>query len=225
MREILSSPFLGITLSILAYQIGLLCKKRWPLALVNPLLIAVTIIILTLKILDISYEEYSIGGAYISLMLAPVTCALGVAIYQQWEILKANWLPIFVGVIAGSFSSVWSIRLLSQAFQLEPQLALSLLAKSVTTPVAVELSQQIGGIQAVTVAGVIFTGIFGAVFAPVWIKWLKITSPITRGVAIGTCSHALGTSKALEIGKVEGAMSGIAMGLAGVVTVIIILFI
>ncbi|MEI7883859.1 MAG: LrgB family protein [Clostridia bacterium] len=223
MEAIFSSPFFGITLSILAYQVGLLCKKKWQLDIVNPLVIAVTIIIMVLKIFDISFEQYNAGGAYISLMLAPVTAALGVAIYQQWQTLKDNWLPIVVGVVVGSLSSVWSIRILSQMFGLQPQLAVSLLAKSVTTPIAVELSQQLGGIEAVTVAGVIFTGIFGAVFSPLLIKLLKIKNPIARGVAIGTSSHGLGTSKALEIGKVEGAMSGIAMGLAGVVTVIIIL--
>ena len=138
--------------------------------------------------------------------------------------LKKNLIPILAGTFTGSVASIASVLVLCRLFGLSDELTASLIPKSVTTPIAMEISKQQGGIVPITVAAVIVTGIFGAVLAPIFIRIFRVKNPVEAGIAIGTCSHALGTSKALELGEVEGAMSGIAIGVAGIITVILTMF-
>lgn len=224
MNEITSSPYFGIVLSIFAFEIGIKINKKLKSPLANPLLIAILLVIAVLQVFRIPVANYNEGGSIITMFLAPATAALGISIYSQLEILKKNWLPIIVGTAVGAGVSMISVFMLCKLFKLDDVLTASLLPKSVTTPIAIEVSSQLGGLAPVTVAAVIITGIAGAIFTPLMIKIFRIKEPIAAGVAIGACSHAMGTTKALELGQVQGAMSGIAIGVTGVMTVVYALF-
>lgn len=221
MNELWTSPFFGIALSILTFWIGVKIQTRLKSVLLNPLLIAILLIVLLLSLFKIPYESYNEGGAVINMFLAPATACLAVSIYTRIQILKKNWLPILVGCTVGSLSSMGSVWLLCHLFGLDEAMTASLLPKSVTTPIAVGVCQSHQGIVPVTVIAVIFTGILGSILAPYLIRLFRIVDPITAGLSIGACSHAIGTSKALELGETEGAMSGLAIGICGLVTVIV----
>lgn len=224
MESVWASPLFGIVLCIFSFELGLWVNRRTRSPLANPLLIAVAVCIAVLQIFSIPLESFQQGGNIITMFLAPATAALSLSIYNQLETLKKNLLPILAGTLAGSVTSIASVIGLCKLFGLGDELTASLLAKSVTTPIAMEISRQHGGIVSITVAAVIVTGIFGAILSPVLIKIFRVKNPVEAGIAIGTCSHALGTSKALEIGETEGAMSGIAIGVAGIITVVLTMF-
>lgn len=223
MNELLASPFFSIILCIFAYAAGMYLNKLTKSPVANPLMLAIVISIVVLKTLGITFEQFNEGGRVITLFLAPATACLAISIYGKREILKKYWLPIISGTVFGSLASIVSVIVLCKMLGMTPELTASMIPKSVTTPIAIEIAQSHGGIGAVTVAAVIFTGILGAVFAPMLIKLLGIKNPIAQGVAIGTSSHAVGTSKAIEMGEVQGAMSGIAIGMAGIATVLIMM--
>lgn len=224
MAELFASPFFGISLSVIAFWVGVRIQKKTGLVLCNPLLIAIVLVSAVLLVCRIPYESYNQGGAIINMFLAPATACLAVSIYTQINLLKENWLPILVGCTAGSITSMGSIYLMCRLFRLDEAVSASLIPKSVTTPIAVSISQNLGGIQAITVVAVIITGILGSILAPVLIKLFRVKDPVAAGLAIGACSHAVGTSKALELGETEGAMSGLAIGICGILTVIFSLF-
>ena len=192
--------------------------------LCNPLLIAGLLIIALLAVFDIPLEKYNIGGDLIKLMLGPVTAVLALNIYRQREILREHFLPVLAGCLAGSVVSLFSVLALCQVFQMEDLLTASLLPKSVTTAIAVGIAESRGGVQGIAAAAVAVAGITGAVCAPLFAKWFHITDPVAEGLAIGACSHALGTTKALEIGELQGAMSSIAICVCGIFTSLIALF-
>lgn len=220
MSELFASPFFGISLSVIAFWIGVRIQKKTGLVLCNPLLIAIVLVSAVLLVCHIPYVSYDEGGAIINMFLAPATACLAVSIYTQINLLKENWLPIVVGCTAGSITSMGSIYIMCRLFRLDEAVSASLIPKSVTTPIAVSISQSLGGIQAITVVAVILTGILGSILAPVLIKLFRVKDPVAAGLAIGACSHAVGTSKALELGETEGAMSGLAIGICGILTVI-----
>ncbi|MCI5928617.1 MAG: LrgB family protein [Pseudoflavonifractor capillosus] len=224
MAELFASPFFGISLSVIAFWVGVRIQKKTGLVLCNPLLIAIVLVSAVLLVCRIPYESYNQGGAIINMFLAPATACLAVSIYTQINLLKENWLPILVGCTAGSITSMGSIYLMCRLFRLDEAVSASLIPKSVTTPIAVSISENLGGIQAITVVAVIITGILGSILAPVLIKLFRVKDPVAAGLAIGACSHAVGTSKALELGETEGAMSGLAIGICGILTVIFSLF-
>ena len=209
MTEFTQSPLFGIVLSIFAYEFGVQLNRKLRTPVANPLLIAITLIILVLNIFHIPVESYQQGGNIISLFLGPATAVLAVSVYSQLETLKKNLLPIIAGCLAGAIASMGSALLLCKAFGLDDKLVASMIPKSVTTPIAMEVSKNLGGIVPVTIAAVILTGIMGAVLAPILIRLFRIDNSVAAGVAIGASSHAVGTSKAIEIGETEGAMSGI----------------
>lgn len=215
-----ASPYFGFVLSVFAYQTGVFVSQRVKHPIANPLLIAVLLIAALLKIFQIPTEDFQQGGQLINLFLAPATAALAVPIYKNLQILKSNLLPILAGTMVGSFGSMAVIFGLCRLFGLDQTTSASLLSKSVTTPIAMEVTQQLGGVVPVAIAAVIFTGITGSILAPLMIKMFHIKDPIAQGVGIGTCSHAIGTSRAIAIGELQGAMSGIAMGLSGIFTVL-----
>ena len=224
MAELFASPFFGISLSVIAFWVGVRIQKKTGLVLCNPLLIAIVLVSAVLLVCRIPYASYNQGGAIINMFLAPATACLAVSIYTQINLLKENWLPILVGCTAGSITSMGSIYLMCRLFRLDEAVSASLIPKSVTTPIAVSISQNLGGIQAITVVAVILTGILGSILAPVLIKLFRVKDPVAAGLAIGACSHAVGTSRALELGETEGAMSGLAIGICGILTVIFSLF-
>lgn len=224
MSDIFSNPLFGIVLSIFAYAIGVFLNKKTKSPLVNPLLVAMALIIIILQVFNIPYEDYNAGGKIITMMIAPATAALGYSIYRQIVTLKKYFIPIFAGCFMGSLASLGSVFLLCKLFGIEEAITSSLMPKSVTTAIAMEISEQLGGIPAITVPFVIITGVLGAVLSPLLIKLFRIDHEVAQGVAIGSSSHAVGTSKALELGQIQGAMSGISIGVSGIITVLLALF-
>lgn len=217
----LDSPNFGIVLSILAYTIGLNLYKKFKLPILNPLLITVLIVISTLKYFNIPLETYNKGGNLIAFFLAPATVILAVPLYKQIDSLKKHFIPIIIGVSVGSIVSVVSVFALSKLFKLDEVIIKSIIPKSITTPLGMEISKTFGGIIPITVVAIVITGILGAIIGPFIVDIARIRTKIAKGIAIGTGSHAIGTSKAIEMGEVEGAMSGLAIGLAGCITVLI----
>jgi putative effector of murein hydrolase len=221
---LLSSPFLGLFLSAAAWCAGCWLQKKTGLLLCNPLLIAAALIIAALSLLRIPYESYALGGDFIKLMLGPVTAVLALNIYNQRDILRENFLPVLAGCLAGSLTSVGSVLLLCRLFQVEETLTASLLPKSVTTAIAIGVAESQGGVGGIAAAAVIITGLIGAVLAPLFARVFHVTQPVAEGLAIGACSHALGTARAMEIGQVQGAMSSIAICVCGIMTSVLALF-
>ncbi len=225
MEALYTSPYFGVALSVIAFGAGVRIQQKTKSALCNPLIIAIVLIIGVLLVFKIPYDSYNNGGGIINMFLAPATACLAVSIYTKLSILKKYWLPIIVGCIAGSLASMASVYGMCRLFRLDQSLTMSMLPKSVTTPIAVSVAQAHGGVVPVTVVAVIFTGILGSIAAPLFIRIFKVSDSVAAGLAIGACSHAVGTSKAIEIGEVEGAMSGLAIGICGVVTVLFSMFI
>lgn len=213
----------GIVISVVAFQGAVLLNRKVKTPLLNPLLVAVTFIIIVLSVFHIPLQDYQEGARVISYFLGPATAVLAYSIYRQIAVLKRHFVPILAGCLAGSVTSMVSAYLLCRAFGMDQTMAMSTLPKSVTTPIAMSVSEQLGGITSITVAVVIATGIMGSILAPTMIKLFHVKSPVAAGVAIGTCSHAVGTSRAMQIGELEGAMSGIAIGVSGLLTTVIAL--
>lgn len=218
----LSSPLFGLTLSAAAWWAGRRVQKK--IGPLPPLLTAAALIIAVLSLFRIPYERYAAGGNFIKLMLGPVTAVLALNIYNQRSILKEHFLPVLAGCLAGSLTSVGSVLALCKAFHVDDALAASLLPKSVTTAIAIGIAESRGGIGGIAAAAVMVAGLTGAVFAPLFARLFHIADPVAEGLAIGACSHALGTTRAMEIGPVQGAMSSIAICVCGILTSILVLF-
>lgn len=223
MSELVSSAFFGLTLTVLAYWVGMTIQKKSGLVICNHMIIAAGLIVLILKGMGISYEQYYVGGSIINLLLGPATACMALAIYQKRELLKKNWLPVLLGCLAGAVTTVVTVLVMSRMFGLGREMTVSLLPKSVTTPIASAISESHGGIVSITVAAVIFTGILGNLTAPFLVKLFRVKDPMAAGLGIGACSHGMGTAKALEMGKTEGAMSGLAIGICGIITSVLAL--
>lgn len=217
--------FFAVVLSIFTYEAGILLHKKFPVAIVNPLLIATIISIGVLELCRVPYSEYKKGGDLLSLWLGPATEVLALNIYNKRDVLKKNIFPTLTATIIGAVTCVAVVYGLGKVFKLDEVIIHSLYSKSVTTPIALSLSKSVGGIQAVTMTGVLLTGIFGGMFAPQLVKLFHITEPVATGLAIGTSSHAVGTSTALQMGETEGAMSSIAIGCMGLATTLVFIFI
>lgn len=223
-EELLYSPFFGLFLSAAAWCVGVYLQKRTGWTLCNPLVVAAALVILVLSGFGIPLEAYNAGGSLIKLMLGPATAVLALNIYRQRQVLKEYFLPVLFGCLAGSLSSIACVLGLCRLFVLDSTLTASLLPKSITTAIAVVVAEGQGGIAGIAAAAVVVTGIVGAVFAPMLAKLFHITDPAAEGLAIGACSHALGTTKALELGPLQGAMSSIAICVCGILTSLIVLF-
>ena len=219
MEIISNNMFFGIFISLIAFEIGLFIYKKTKLPIFNPLLTATILIICFLKIFNIDFDTYNNGGQFINIFLGPATIVLAVPLYKKLNLLKENFLPIFSGILVGSLVRVLSVISIATFLGLDNSLTVSLLSKSVTTPIGIEITNSLGGSSSITVLAIVLSGIIGAIVGPTVFKVLKINNPISRGVSLGTASHAVGTSKALEIGEQEGAMSSLSIGVAGIVTV------
>ena len=221
MNAIINSPLFGILLSLVAFEIGVTISKKFKYSFLNPLLIANILIVGFLLTTGISLESYNVGGDYISVMLSPATVVLAVPLYRQISKLKQFWKPILAGIFAGSLTSLACVIVVSKLIGLSDTLMLSLLPKSITIPMGSVVSAQIGGIPPVTIIAITITGITGAVAAPAVCRFCRIKNKVAQGIAIGTASHALGTTRAMEMGEVQGAMSSLSIGLAGLFTAIV----
>ena len=225
MNDIINSPLFGILLSLVAFEIGVTISKKFKYSFLNPLLIANILIVGFLLTTGISLESYNVGGDYISVMLSPATVVLAVPLYRQISKLKQFWKPILAGIFAGSLTSLACVIVVSKLIGLSDTLMLSLLPKSITIPMGSVVSAQIGGIPSVTIIAITITGITGAVAAPAVCRFCRIKHKVAQGIAIGTASHALGTTRAMEMGEVQGAMSSLSIGVAGLFTAIVAPFI
>lgn len=214
-----SSVFFGAVISLAAYEAGLLLKKKLKSAIFNPLLISVVITAAVLIFFKIDYDMYLEGAKYISYFLTPATVCLAISLYEKLSLLKENPTAIFGGILAGCLASMGSILLMSLVFGLSHSEYVTLLPKSITTAIGMGVSEELGGYVSVTAAVIIITGIIGNVFAETVFKVFRIKEPIARGIALGTASHAIGTSKAMEIGEVEGAMGSLSIVTSGLITV------
>ncbi len=224
MKEILTaSPFFGICITVASYRLGLLLNKKTHMALFNPLLIAEIIIISILLIAGIPVEAYNNGGMLINMFLSPITALLAVSIYKQREKIKRHLAAIVSGTLISSIVSILTIIILSNLLGVPAQVKYSLIPKSVTTPIAIAISSQLGGIESLTVTSLLITGILGNVLAPFMIRLFCVKSRIASGVAIGGASHVVGTSKAFELGEDIGSISSIALSFSGIITALIAL--
>lgn len=222
MFDLLNTPIFGIVISIICFEVGIILMRKTKFPLFNPLLVAITLIVGILVIFNIPIESYKLGGDMIAFFLSPITIVLAVPLYRQFELVKKHFLPIVVGITTGVVTSFISVVFLSKILGLDESLCFSLIPKSITTPMGVALSDTINGISGITVIAVILTGICGAVISPLIFKLIKLNNPVAEGIAIGTSAHAVGTSKAIEMGEIHGAMSGVSIGIAGIVTVVLV---
>ena len=222
-NEMLSeSLFFGMILSLLAYKIGFEIQKKYKKVFLNPLLIAIVLVIVFLLITGISYETYQYGAKYLSYFLTPVTVCLAVPLYKQMETLKKNMAAILISIAIGCVTHAGVLIAITTMFKMDKQLLMSVMSKSVTTAIALGVTNELGGIQGITVIGVMVAGISGAVVGPTLLKLFHITEPVAQGLAMGSASHAIGTSKAIELGEIQAAMSSLAIVVTGILTVIIV---
>ena len=214
-----SSVFFGVFVTLAAYFLGLKVKEKTGLAIMNPLLIAIVLVMLLLRGLDIDYAAYNQSARLVSSLLTPATVCLAVPLYEQLQLLKRHKAAILTGVISGVLTSLICVLVLAMLFGLDHAAYVTLLPKSITTAIGMGVSEQLGGHVSITVAVIIITGVIGNMIAESVCRAFHITEPIARGIAIGTASHAIGTTKAMEMGEVEGAMSSLSIVVAGVLTV------
>lgn len=211
----------GVLLTLAAFALGTLLNHRTGKAILNPLLLGSIFVIVFLSILHIPYADYKANAAPVNYLLLPATVSLAIPLYEKLDLLRKNVAAILAGITVGTLLSLGSAFVLALVLKLEHTQYVTLLPKSVTTAISMDVSAELGGIAALTGAIVILTGIAGNLLAESVCKWFHITDPIAKGIGIGTSSHAIGTSKALEMGEVEGAMSGLAIAVAGVLTAVL----
>jgi len=215
-----NSVFFGVLLCLSAYQAGLFLRQKTKIAAFNPLLISIIIVIFVLAIFNIKFQDFYNSSKYISYLLTPATVALAIPLYSKLSLLKSNFKAIMSGLIAGVLTSLISIFVMALLFGLSHEHYASMLPKSITTAIGIGVSQEIGGIPTITTAVIIVTGVFGNVTADIIYKIFNIKNPIAKGIGLGSSAHAIGTSKALEMGETEGAMSSLSIAMAGIITVI-----
>ena len=214
-------PLFCLLLTVIAYQIGLWCRKKTDSNLCNPLLISIILVIGVLLITGISPEKFQEKTAGFSWLLTPATVCLALPLYQQLKLLKKNLPAILSGVFAGTVTSLLCILAMCKLMGLEEQLTVSLLPKSITTAMGIVLSEQNGGVPAITSVVIVLTGILGSLCGSAFSKLLKLNDPISQGVAFGTASHVIGTTRATELDPVSGAVSSLSLAVSGILTAIL----
>lgn len=221
MNEIfLNSATIGVVISIFAYEIGVFLKKKTNLAICNPMLISILLIIGFLLVSGVEYESYLQSAQYLNYLLTPTTVCLAIPLYQKLALLKENFAAIMISILTGVFASGFSILGMSVLFGLTHEQYVTLLPKSITTAIGMGMSEELGGIVTITVASIVITGIMGNMCGSQICHLFKVKHPISKGLALGTSTHAIGTARAMELGEVEGAMSSLAMVVAGLCTVV-----
>ena len=226
MGEIIGkAAYFGVGLSLAGYAVGLWVKKKVKKPFANPLLISVLIVMGALLLLGVDYDVYNESAQHLSWLLTPATVCLAIPLYQQIELLKKHWKAVIGALTAGAVSSLVSVLGLSMLFGLTHEQYVSLLPKSITTAMGIALSEQAGGIQSLTAAAIIVTGILGSLFGSGLCKLLRLKSPVAQGVAFGTASHVIGTSKATELDPLAGAVSSLSLAVSGILTALLFPFI
>ena len=221
MREFLSdSVFFGVLVSIVTYECGVLLKQKWKLAIFNPLLLSVLAVMGLLTAFKIDYKIYYEGAKYLSYLLTPATVCLAVPLYEKIELLKQHVGAIMGGILSGVLTSLVSILACAFLFGFTHEQYVTLLPKSITTAIGMGISEELGGMVTITVAVIIITGVLGNMSAELVLRLFRIEDPVAKGIAVGSASHAIGTVKAMEMGEVEGAMSSLAIAVAGLLTVV-----
>lgn len=220
-ERLLASPYLWITITVGLFVLAAQLQKKYPSPLLNPLLFSIVMVIVLLLVTGIPYETYASGGQLISVFVTPATVALAIKLEKNFVYLKKYYKAILTGILSGVIFHTIMIFIFGLLFQFDVEMVSTLFPKSITTAIAVGVSESLGGIVSLTVAVVVFTGIIGSVIAPYIFKMAKIDDPVAQGVALGSSSHAMGTAKAIEIGEVQGAMSGLSIVVTGIVVVIL----
>ena len=215
----LSATF-GVVISIIGYGLGVLIRNKTGIGIFNPLLISIIFVMVILSVFHIGYRDYNSSAKYLSYLLTPATVSLAVPLYLHIDRLKRNWVGIAVGLISGSITSMGSVLVMSVLFGLSHKQYVTLLPKSITTAIGMGISDELGGLVTISVAVIIITGILGHVLAVTICRLFRITDPVAKGLAIGAAAHAIGTSKAMEMGDIEGAMASLAIVVNGLITVI-----
>ena len=215
-----SSAYAGVTISLISYGLGNFLKKKTGLGLFNPLLISMIVTMLFLLGCRIDYDTYNEGAKYLSWLLTPATVCLAIPLYEEWELLKSNAKAVVIGIFSGVITSLVTVFVLAKLMGLSHESYVTLLPKSITTAIGMGVSQELGGYVTITVAVIVITGVLGNILAEIIFKLFRIHEPISKGLALGTAAHAIGTAKAMEIGEIEGAMSSLSIAVAGILTVI-----
>lgn len=222
LNTVSATMFFGGALTLVCFSIGLMVQKKFKLKILNPIIISMAMIIIILKLTGISYDTYNNGAQLISVFLTPATVCLAVPLYEKLQLLKDNLLAVMGGIIAGvaaNLATIWGVCVM---FNLDKTVFATMAPKSITTAIGMVLSEETGGVVNITVAMIVITGNVGYLLAEAIIRICKIKSPVAKGIAIGSSAHVLGTSKAVELGDVEGAMSGLAVAVAGIITVVVV---
>lgn len=220
MKEIFTDfVFFGVVISLAGYELGVILKRKLKLPIFNPLLVSILFVIGFLLLFHIDYDTYNQGAQYLSYFLTPATVCLAIPLYQQIELLKKNMLAVLMGIFSGVLASLAGTLLFAVLFGLSHREYVTMLPKSITTAIGMAVSEELGGIVTISIASIILTGIIGNMIAETVCRVFKIEEPIAKGVAIGSASHAIGTVKAMEMGEIEGAMSSLAIAVAGLITV------
>lgn len=220
MDAVVSSPMFGFGISVLCFEIGVFIQKKANSPLANPLLISGLMIILTLSLSGISFEQYNQGARFITMFLSPCTAMLAVNIYNNLDTIKKYLFPILAGTAAAAAASMGSVYLMCRLFRLDEEMLLSLLPKSVTTAISMPLASMTGGVDAILVAATMITGVLCAVVGPLLVKLFRLKDPVAAGIAIGSSGHGIATASAIKMGPIQGATSGIAIAMSGLFTVL-----
>lgn len=216
-----NSATIGVVISLISYEIGIFLKKKTKKAFMNPLLISIVLVIAFLLIFDVNYDSYNQSAKYLSYLLTPATVSLAIPLYQQIELLKKNLGAILLGILSGVLTSLLSILVMSMIFHLSHEEYVTLLPKSITTAIGMGVCEELGGYVTISVAVIIVTGILGNMIGEFVCKCFRIRNSISKGLALGTSSHAIGTARAMEMGQIEGAMSSLAIVVSGLMTVVL----
>lgn len=222
MKELLfDNAFFGIFISLIAFKIAkdIFNKFKWPI--LNPIFVALILIFIFMEVFNIPTSYYSRGGDILGFFIAPATVCLAIPLYKELDTLKKHYKVILIGALIGSITAILSVVLLGKLLGIRDIILLSFVPKSITTPIGIEVSKLLGGIPAITVFAIMVTGIAGNIFAPFMLKLFRIENAVAKGLGIGISSHAVGTSKAIEMGEVEGAMSALSIVIAGIITIFI----
>lgn len=222
MPALLHSEIFILTLVIGVYLAAVWLFRKTKLSILNPLLVSIPVLAVIIRVLGISFEEFEKGSRIINFMLGPTVVVLGYLLYEQMAHLKANAISIITAVFVGCVTGILSVIFIARYFGADHALIASLQPKSVTTPIAMSIAERSGGIPSIAAVVVIVVGIFGGMVGPFILERLGIKSRIARGLALGSAAHGLGTAKAMELGTIEGAISGLAIGVMGIMTAILV---
>ncbi len=222
MTDLLSIGILPVALTLAAFLAGQKLQQKFRSPLLNPILVAVVIVLAFLAVTGLPVRDYKTGMGTISWLLTPATICLAVPMYEQFQILKTNLPAILAGVAAGAVSCLVMVTGFGILVGFESVLTISLLPKSITTAIGVALSEMMGGMTGVTTAAIVFTGIFASIMGPAFCRLFRLTDEIARGVAFGTAGHVIGTSKASELSPLTGAVSSLSLVVAGLLTAVVL---